>query len=184
VSTGERHTARATVDPIPTPRLELVLATREVLAADLAGPRALADALGVKVPVPGWPTEHWDHGALNWSIARIDAEGPSRWGAWYWIRREDRLLVGAGGFKGGPDASGTVEIGYGVVEQLHRQGIATEACTAMVAAAFSDPAVQRVVAETYPHLAASLGVMRRLGMSLMDDPSEPGVVRYGVRRQA
>lgn len=168
---------------ILTPRLELVLATPAVLQADLDGPDALGRALGAAVPVPGWPPGEWDADAIRWMLGVLEENpGPGHWGAWYYLRREDRLLVGAGGYKGPPDGTGTVEIGYSVVESVQRQGYATEAAAGLVAAAFADPRVRRVAAETLPHLEPSLGVMRKLGLQPADDPSEPGVVRYAIDR--
>jgi [ribosomal protein S5]-alanine N-acetyltransferase len=172
-----------TPDRIRTPRLELVLGTTDILRADLEGPDVLASALGCRVPAEGWPPGEWDADAVRWMLDIIESgRGPGGWGAWYYLRSADRLLVGAGGFKGGPDASRTVEIGYSVVESVQRQGIATEAALGLTAYAFADPAVTRVIAETLPHLVASLGVMRNLGFVPVEPASEPGVVRYGIDR--
>lgn len=163
---------------ILTPRLELVLATPEMLRADLAGPAALGEALGATVPVPGWPPGEWDAPAVRWMLGQVESGvSPGVWGAWYYLRAEDRLLVGAGGYKGAPDESGTVEIGYSVVESVRRRGYATEAALGLTARAFADPSVRRVIAETFPHLVASLGVLRRLGFSPAEAASEEGAVR-------
>lgn len=168
---------------IRTPRLELVQATAAILRADLAGTAELGAALDARVPASGWPPGEWDADAVRWML-RVMAETPELgpWGAWYYLRREDRLLVGAGGYKGPPDATGTVEIGYSVVESVQRRGYASEAALGLVTQAFADPGVARVAAETLPHLEASLGVMRKLGFRPADDPSEPGVVRLAIVR--
>lgn len=170
-------------DLIRTPRLELVRATAEILRADMVGPEALGTALGAVVPVPGWPPGEWDEGALRWMLDALESGRISAgWGSWYFVRADDRALVGAGGFTGDPDESGTAEIGYSVVERFQRQGYATEAALGLVAYAFADPAVRRVTAETLPHLEASLGVLRKLGFHPADDPSGPEVVRLARHR--
>jgi RimJ/RimL family protein N-acetyltransferase len=170
-------------DRIRTARLELVRATPEILRADMEGPGALGKALGATIPVPGWPPGEWDEGALRWMLDSLESGKISGgWGAWYFVRAEDRALVGAGGLTGAPDASGTAEIGYSVVESFQRRGYATEAALGLTAFAFADPAVTRVVAETLPHLEASLGVLHKLGFQPADDPSAPGVVRLARYR--
>ena len=104
----------------------------------------------------------------------------------YWIvLRESaasRTLVGAAGFKGMPSENGTVEIGYGVVAEYQRRGYATETVRAFLAHAFGSPRVQRVIAETYPHLAPSIGVLEKCGFTFIGDGSEPDVIRYELRR--
>jgi [ribosomal protein S5]-alanine N-acetyltransferase len=168
---------------IRTPRLELLPGTLDILRAELEGPDALSAALGATVPVPGWPPGEWDEPAIRWMLNAMErGDTPAGWGAWYYVRAADRLLVGAGGYKGPPDEDGTVEIGYSVVDAVQRQGYATEAARGLAVRAFADARVTRVVAETLPHLAASLGVMRKLGFRPAQDPSEEGVVRLELTR--
>ena len=50
-----------------------------------------------------------------------------------------RELVGNGGFKGPPSASGVVEIGYSILPAFQRRGFATEAARCLMAAAFALP---------------------------------------------
>ena len=168
-------------DLIRTPRLELVRATADILRADMEGPDALGAALGVSVS--GWPPGEWDEGALRWMLDSLESGRISAgWGSWYFVRAEDRALVGAGGCTGDPGEDGTAEIGYSVVEHFQRRGYATEAALGLVAHAFANPAVTRVVAETLPHLAASLAVLHKLGFQPADDPSAPEVVRLARHR--
>jgi [ribosomal protein S5]-alanine N-acetyltransferase len=74
---------------LQTPRLELIAATAEMLHADLAGRKELAEALGVEVP-DAWPPVNWEREPIeyliNWMQKRPDAPG---WFAWYCIRRTD-----------------------------------------------------------------------------------------------
>ena len=77
---------------------------------------------------------------------------------------------------------GTVEVGYGIVSDQHRRGYASEAARALVGHAFARPAVRRVIAETYPELIGSIGVLRRCGFRHIGEGSEPGVIRYELTR--
>jgi ribosomal-protein-alanine N-acetyltransferase len=82
------------------------------------------------------------------------------------------ILVGSVGYKGPPDETGTVEIGYGIVSVERRAGFATEAAGGLV------PAWTRVIAETLPELEGSIGVLRKCGFRLLGEGSEPGVIRF------
>jgi len=183
-----------------TARLDLVLSTPEMIRAEIAGDHARLSRLLQARIADGWPTEHWDAGAMEWTLRAFEQPHVRRgWGMWYWLAREpagppasrvdaslaalQRTLIGAGGFKGAPDANGEVEIGYGVVSEHHRRGYATEASRALLEWALQHEAVRLIAAETYPHLTPSLGVMAKLGMRYRGEGSEPGVVRYGVTRE-
>jgi RimJ/RimL family protein N-acetyltransferase len=78
------------------------------------------------------------------------------------------------------------EIGlfYAVASPYRRMGCATEAAAALLEVAFETLRVRRVVATTEAQNQASISVMRRLGMAIIDnsEPGWPQVVgcRYGV----
>jgi RimJ/RimL family protein N-acetyltransferase len=171
---------------IHTERLELVAAEPAMVRSEIAADGTLGGLLSAQVAA-GWPCEYWDRQAMEWTLGGIErGDLGGGWGAWYWILRPPfatrRLLVGNGGFKGPPTPEGTVEIGYSIVPSHRRQGLATEAGRGLMTWALRDPRVQAVIAETYPHLTPSIGVMRKLGMQLLGAGSEAGVIRYGVRR--
>jgi len=75
-----------------------------------------------------------------------------------------------------------VEVGYGVLPGFRRQGYATEAAQGLIAHAFAHPEVALVIAETLPDLFPSIGVLRKIGFVYVGEGSEPGVVRYELRR--
>jgi RimJ/RimL family protein N-acetyltransferase len=58
-----------------------------------------------------------------------------------------------------------------VASELRGQGIASEAAAALVAHAFAELRLARIVATTEHENAASIGVMRRLGMRIERNPA-------------
>ena len=89
---------------------------------------------------------------------------PDQW-AWYaiWmIALKDGTHVGDLCFKGfNPD--GSVEIGYGILDEYQRLGYASEAVAAAVNWALAQPGVTRVEAETAPDNRASQRVLEKCG---------------------
>jgi RimJ/RimL family protein N-acetyltransferase/uncharacterized damage-inducible protein DinB len=161
-------------------RLRLVAATLENLAADLAGPATLARHFSVLEPV-GWPPQFYDEAAVRYTITMLDHPANHGWCSFYLIA--DTGLVGIVGYKGPPDASGTVELGYGLIPSAQGKGYATEATHTLVDHAFTFPAVRRVIAETMPALTPSIGVLERAGFRLIGPGSERGVIRFELTRE-
>ncbi len=175
---------------IRTARLLLIPATTDSLRAELDSRAALARALGVEVPVT-WPPELYDVDAVRWTLNRMATHpGDDGWLAYYIAEApaapgERPRLAGMSGYKGAPDVEGAVEVGYGVIPERRRLGIAREATEALVARAFADPRVTMVIAHTLRELAPSIGVLRSVGFSFVgagSDPSEPDAIRYELTR--
>lgn len=151
-----------TVAAIATPRLvllsvdvqtiELLLARDEVAAGERLG-AVLPDDLGaaaeglLRVRLNDLRTAPE---AQPW-LLRVIAE-----------RGTPRRMVGLVGFHGPPDAAGRAEIGYEVLPQHRRRGIAAEAVRAMLAWA-SGQGARTFVASIRPDNAASRGVATHLG---------------------
>lgn len=172
---------------IATARLDVVPATIPLTEAALEGGNTLGAALRADVPAT-WPPELLDEAPLRFTLAKL-REGPGQAGWWlYFVVLRGvagaRTLIGSAGYKGPPAQDGTVEVGYGIVEGYRRQGYASETTRALVAHAFEYPIVQQVVAETYPELIASIGVMTSCGFAFVGAGSEPGVIRYALPREA
>ncbi|HEY7614880.1 MAG TPA: GNAT family N-acetyltransferase [Gemmatimonadales bacterium] len=172
---------------IRTERLELLPATVDLLAAALESPQALAAGLNARVP-PTWPPEFLDAPALQFTRDRL-ARTPEEEGWWMYfilLPRDagERTLIGGAGYKGPPGEDGTVEVGYGIVSDHQRRGYASEAVRGLLKRAFDLPRIGRVIAETYPELTPSIGVLRKCGFSLAGEGSEPGVIRFELARAA
>lgn len=173
-----------------TARLLLIQPTISALEAELHSREALGEALAAEVP-ESWPPELYDADAVRWTIKWL-AEHPEQtdWSLYYVAEAADGShprpqLVGICGFKGCPDTEGVVEIGYGIVPQRRRRGIASEAVRALLAHAFGDPGVTKVIAHTLPELTPSIGVLTATGFSYDgpgNDPHEPTAIRYMLSR--
>ncbi|HVS11423.1 MAG TPA: GNAT family protein [Planctomycetota bacterium] len=169
---------------IRTERLVLVAPDGAIERAAAGGPQALARALGARVP-RDWPPPMAANVLGYWAV-RLEAEPALRgWTARYWLLERDAgepELVGYGGFKGPPDAEGTVEVGYAVVAGRQRAGLATEAVGALVSWAFARSEVRSVVAHTYPELHASIRVLEKLGFERRGEGAEPRTLCYRLAR--
>ena len=105
------------------------------------------------------------------------------------IERTSGAFVGQIGFHGAPGYNGlgaadAVELGYAVEEAYRGRGYATEAARGMIGWARSR-GIDRILASVAPHNAASLAVVRRLGMrevtSVVDEVDGPEIV-FELRR--
>ena len=171
---------------LETPRLTLVAATLPMLRAELTRPDEFARLLGAEVAAP-WPPPLNDEPSNRWMIRLLEEnQDAAGWGMWYFLLREGPgggpLAIGNGGYKGKPSADGTVEIGYSVVEAYQRKGLGTEGARALIDRAFRDPGVTRVIAETFPDLTPSIRVLEKNGFVRIEGGSEPGVIRFELRR--
>lgn len=94
------------------------------------------------------------------------------WGIWLIVHAADAAIIGDIGFKGPPDRDGVVEIGYSVVPGYRRQGYASEAAGALVIWGLGQPGVTRVRAECYRNNQASIGVLKRVGLTVVAEDGE------------
>ncbi len=89
-----------------------------------------------------------------------------------YIGRRGGVPVGYGGFKGVPDGSGAVEIGYLTFPAYQGSGVATAIAAAMIVIARS-AAATCVTAHTLPHDNPSTGVLRNNGFARDGDLIDP-----------
>jgi ribosomal-protein-alanine N-acetyltransferase len=152
-----------------------------LLVAEMSDRARLAVELDAHVPV-NWPEGVYDEGVIRFFLERLD-DDPNvlGWWSWYGVLTEDddRYLVTGLGFKGSP-RKGSVEIGYGVVEEFRGRGIAREAAGALIAWAWDDSRVRRVVAETTRDNFASMHVLKALGFNTTTPT--PMHLRYFLER--
>jgi [ribosomal protein S5]-alanine N-acetyltransferase len=86
------------------------------------------------------------------------------WMLWIIVAKAENAVIGDAGFKGRPDKNGVVEIGYSMLPSYRGQGYMQEAVSALVAWAFQQPHVKKLIAECDVTNTASMKVLQRLGM--------------------
>lgn len=89
------------------------------------------------------------------------------------VDRDRRMVVGAAGFKGRPDAAGVAEIAYGIVPDFEGRGYATEAAGGIIEWAINSGLVQTLRAHTLPLPNASTRVLVKNGFSFVGDVVDP-----------
>jgi RimJ/RimL family protein N-acetyltransferase len=162
--------------------VRLVPATVHLLRLEDVSGAMLAQELGVQSP-PSWPPEFNGPQTRAWVRERLQ-ESPinALWLSWYIISQEvsGSTLAGFAGYKGPPDEHGQVEIGYSVVPDLRRRGLASLAVRALCEHAFKQGA-RSIIAHTLPKLVPSQGVLLKAGFQktqVLSDPDNGEVWRY------
>ncbi|MBK8085476.1 MAG: GNAT family N-acetyltransferase [Devosia sp.] len=163
----------------------LVTFSVALLDAEANSTGELCALLDVAEPAD-WPPPLNDAGVRDWFRGQLRADPErARWLGSYIVSVVDGIetLVGTGGYKGPPDASGTVEIGYSVVPAYQRRGIGTAAVDELVRRAVAHPGVRGVVAETPTRFEASRGLLEKCGFRMVGrrtDTEEGELVRYEI----
>jgi len=132
--------------------------------------RAMAKSVLAGVPLEGdtWAPDYPladEYDAVRSFLSQEDGNPESAVFGLYVIRDAvSGVAIGGIGFFGAPDAHGVVEIGYGIVPSMRRRGRATAAVRRVLRIAAEHGATV-VRADTTPQNHASIGVMRRAGMT-------------------
>lgn len=148
-----------------TERLRLVPITLEAVEAVLDRDRARAEAIiGAQFPPAFYNAQLLDVG-FPYSRDAIRAAPEVRlWGDSLVLLRSEPRVIGSVVFHGHP-ADGVAEVGYVIEERSRGNGLATEAALACVEWALAQAGIAAVQATTFPWHIASLGVIRKLGMT-------------------
>jgi ribosomal-protein-alanine N-acetyltransferase len=155
---------------ITTTSLSLVRCELAHFEAMFKGDTALGRALKVTV------AEGWDPFPEAMRTACDVLRGHpaiADWWTYLFIHRDLELLIGTGGFHGGPDKRGMVEIGYGIAPRYTGRGFATQAAEGLVHFAFQHPEVRMVDARTLPEEGASTAILRKIGMKTIGHARDP-----------
>jgi ribosomal-protein-alanine N-acetyltransferase len=105
-----------------------------------------------------FPREDDRDGVGGWLHHRDPA-----FGTFVIVEQSSGQAVGTIGFFGPPDETGTVMVGYGLVEPARGHGYATEALQALIGYAARQPAAKRMVADTEKDNVASQRVLDKAG---------------------
>ncbi|MEG4805327.1 GNAT family N-acetyltransferase [Microcoleus sp. ARI1-B5] len=152
---------------IKTNNLQLLPVKRIHIEAFLSNKSELAKLLQVTVP------DSWPHFPQAFSLpsdeSRESNPPPTEWNGYFFIHPQKSVLVGNGGFKGKPNESGLVEIGYEIATEYWNRGLATEAVQGLIDYAFGREEVRAVNAHTLGQTNASNRVLQKVGMRFMSE---------------
>jgi [ribosomal protein S5]-alanine N-acetyltransferase len=157
--------------PLQTARLRIAPVTRAMMNAAFKGRAALESVLKAGVDEE-WA---WDH--VFQERRRVTVADRPRHALV--IHEADRRLIGEVRFEHVPEIDG-YEIGYAVVPRYRRQGYATEATAALIAALEAAGANQ-IIAGCAMRNVASARTLRRLGFTLDGSNARTGSF-WWVRR--
>lgn len=169
---------------IQTDRLRLIALTQAQLRLLLDNVTALEQELGLSIVED--IVDSAVMRAINIKLEKMEHADPAAY-AWYtyWLLVviEGEIGVGLMGFKGVPDASGEVEIGYGITAEFRRQGYTTEAAQALIAWAFRHRECHSVVApDTLKSNPASNRVLEKVGMAVYEET--PDTLSWRIRKRS
>ncbi len=163
---------------IETRNLQIIPLEPSHLETVMKYKKGLEPMLGVSVS-DSWPVFP---GAASYVYEKLRSDPPAvGWWIYLFVYAGDRALAGEGGFKGPPDESNEVEIGYAMVPEYRGRGLVTEAAKGLLGWAFSHPEVTAVKAETLPDGHASIRVLENLGMKFAGAADE--VLRWRLERR-
>jgi RimJ/RimL family protein N-acetyltransferase len=164
-----------------TARLRLVAITPSLLDIQETSLHLLGDSVGATVP-SGWPNNEWEPHV--YAFIRKQWETHPETIGWhrYILLPEGGSFTLIGGLGSHPLNATEAEVGYGVLEPWQNRGFATEATRALIEYLFG-AGCQRVRAQTFPHLAASLHVMQKCGMQPAGLGEEPGAICFAIERE-
>jgi RimJ/RimL family protein N-acetyltransferase len=165
-----------------TTRLRLVAGTEALAAAEIKDKGEFARLLGALVPET-WPPDNL-RDVLEYFYTLYE-EHPAweGWLTWYAVRIDKGypIVCGGVGFKGPPDEQGMVEIGYSVLPEFRRQGLATEMVTGIVRWAKEQPEAKQIQAETNIGNEASIRVLEKNSFIRAGAGAEQNTIRF-IRR--
>ena len=104
-------------------------------------------------------------------------------GRWYAFLKENDEFIGWCGLKYHSD-TGEVDLGYRLLKKHWNKGYTTEASIACIQYGFEELGLNRIIAQADVANAASVKVMKKIGMQFLSDADfdgEPGVV-YQVEK--
>ena len=169
---------------IETTRLRLIrwedAHFKAILAQNL---EKLGVLLDVETPT-AWTTFDDMADALPFFYDSFQKNG-NYWGSFFSVHKADRQLLGTCGYKGAPNESGVVEIGYEIKADYRQKGLASEAAKGLIDFAFSHDKVKVVMAHTLAHENPSVSVLKKLGFQFVKalvDPDDGDIWEWALTK--
>jgi [ribosomal protein S5]-alanine N-acetyltransferase len=169
------------VPDILTARLRLVAITPLLLDIQEHSPQLLGDALGAIIP-GCWPNTDWEPHVYTFIQKQWQTHPDTIGWHRYMLLPEGQSFTLIGSLGSHPLNATEAELGYGILQPWQNRGYATEATRALIEYLFR-AGRQRIRAQTFPHLEASLRVMQKCGMQPAGTGDEAGTVSYAISRE-
>jgi RimJ/RimL family protein N-acetyltransferase len=113
------------------------------------------------------PAKGWPHPDTSAALSHVLAEPPAE----VWLIQVEGRTIGDCGTHGPVDATGSVEIGYGLAQSQRGQGYGTEVVTALTRFLTARPEVTRVFARAAAENVASWKVLEKAGFRRVNSSS-------------
>lgn len=148
---------------IETARLVLIPMTHSFISLLIANHPTAYSELDVQ-PNTEWPSTDIKE-ILPFLLKSLSPNTtPDGFGAWLFVDKSNRTIVGDGGFKGAPINEGAVDIGYNIIPSKRRIGYAYEATSALITWALSQEDVKMVTADCLIENTPSINLLKKLNM--------------------
>ena len=99
-------------------------------------------------------------------------KGDDRWGSYFIISKEDKILLGTCGYKGIPGTDNFAELGYEINPAHQNKGYATEVAKALIDFAISQN-IAGIRAHTLPEINASCKVLEKCNLIFAGEVTDP-----------
>lgn len=156
---------------IQTSRLVLLPFTKIICEEALNNSIITLASLGI-TPCDGWP----DLETLD-TLPRIlqnlnKVEEPSGFESWMMIEKSTNTIIGDIGFKGLPNETSEIDLGYGVIASQRKKGFAHEAAAGIVSWAFQQKTVEAITASCHADNIGSQKILSLLNFSVLKQEDE------------
>ena len=127
--------------------------------------------LGI-TPCDGWP----DLETID-TLPRIlnnlnKVEEPSGFESWMMIERNTKMIIGDIGFKGLPNETNEIDLGYGIIASQRKKGFANEAAAGILSWAFRQKTVKAITASCHVDNIGSQKILSLLNFSVIKQEDE------------
>jgi len=147
----------------------------ELIDAALANDHKLYEDIGV-VPNHEWPERDLLE-ALEFFRSELLCHGVTGFGSWI-VTNKRNEIIGSAGFIGRPDG-GAVEIGFGIIPSMRKNGFCKESVLALVDWAMGRCQANRIVAHCEVDNAGSAGVLTSCGFQQVSIAN--GLIKWEYR---
>lgn len=123
---------------------------------------------------------------LTWMLEELYAFMPPKLGftSWIFIEKSSNEVIGDGGYKGNPDDSGQVEIGYEIIESKRKLGYATEAIDALLNWALTQQEIKTIIAKCHYENLPSQGLLDKMGFQFIGEEDEMDIYQIKLENSA